>query len=207
MNAGGAGQPESLTNRRESCDEVQERRSRSREDDELLAALAAALNGHAAPTNPQAVAPTADLAERWRPTGGALTGPSTHIDAANASPGVDSAGPGTESRLVARIETPEMGTICVVVDRSESGMKVVLAIDHVGAARYAEAESPALVRALESVGLAVASVSVTPLTGSGITFAQVRDAIEVPDSAASADGETSEGKPQGRSRRRLNLVG
>jgi hypothetical protein len=179
---------------------------RSREQEELLAAIAAALQGQGT-ASPAPVTDSTTPAERWRQSGGALTGSATHIDGAPA-PSMSTAGPETtESRLVARIETPGMGSVCVVVDRSESGMKVWLGMDDASAVQNAQAERVALVHALEAAGLMVASVSVTRLGEGGITFAQVRDAHEAQVFGASDGGETAEGKPEARSRRRLNLVG
>jgi hypothetical protein len=179
---------------------------RSREQEELLAAIAAALQGQPA-ASPAPATDSTTPAERWRQSGGALTGTATHIDGA-ATPSISTSGPETtESRLVARIETPGMGSVCVVVDRSESGMKVWLGMDDASAVQNAQAERVALVHALEAAGLTVASVSVTRLGDGGITFAQVRDAHEAQVFGASDGSETAEGKPDARSRRRLNLVG
>jgi hypothetical protein len=180
----------------------------SREEEELLAAIAAALQARAAqPLEPIQSWQAGGPAEAWRHSGGALTGTAAHIDGAEApsmsSPGSET----TESRLVARIETPGLGSVCVVVDRSESGMKVVLAMDDAAAVRNAQADQAALVHALEAVGITVASVSVTRIGDGGISFAQVRDAHEARMFGASDAGEAAEGKPEGRFRRRLNLVG
>jgi hypothetical protein len=206
MNTSGAAHPEALASALDRLPS-EERSQRRREDEDLLAAIAAALQ-NPAPSIPSAEA--TNPAERWRATGGALTGPGTHTDAAQAasvcSEGSSDGAPTTESRLVARIDTPQMGSVCVVVDRSDAGMRVWLAVDDAATAQVAHAERAALVQALESVGLTVASVSVTRIGDGGITFAQVRDAHEA-GFGASDDGEAAEGKPEGRARRRLNLVG
>jgi hypothetical protein len=206
MNTSGAGQPDGLTSLREGSPAPEPSR-RSREEEELLVAITAALHAQAAtqPTPPKREA--TDPAERWRQSGGALTGPLAHIDAPDEASGSASAGPCTESRLVARVETAGMGSVCVVVDRSESGMKVWLGMDNSAAVQHASAERGLLVRALEAVGLTVASVSVTRIGDGGISFAQVRDAHDAQIFGASDGSETAEGKPYARSRRRLNLVG
>jgi hypothetical protein len=208
VNTSGAAHPDALGSARDRL-ASEERPSRRREDEDLLAAIAAALQGPA-PTPIPATEAT-NPAERWRATGGALTGPSAYTDAAKAASvfidGPANSASGTESRLVARIDTPQMGSVCVVVDRSAAGIKVSLAVDDAATAQHAQAERAALVQALESVGLTVASVSVTRIGDGGITFAQVRDAHEAQSLGASDDGEAAEGKPEGRARRRLNLVG
>jgi len=214
MNTGGAAQPEGLTGLRDLGD-LPETSDKSRDRDEvLLAAIAAALGQPATQTAPILPASSAEndglVAERWRQTGGALTGTSAHTDTAEAASVSSSAssfaGGVEESRLVARLETPGLGTVCVVVDRSESGMNVVLAMNDASAFQDASAQRAALVQALEAVGLTVASVSVQRLGDAGISFAHVRDSHEARMSAAS-DGETPDGKTEGRFRRRLNLVG
>ena len=209
MNASGAGQPEGLTSLREAP--VPEPSRHTREEEQLLAAIAAALQAQAATQPNQPALPAsgeaAVPAERWRQSGGALTGPSAHIDASDAASTSGPGTAGTESRLVARVETPGMGSVCVVVDRSASGMRVWLGMDSGAAVDHVSAERGLLVRALEAVGLTVASVSVSRVADGGISFAQVRDAHEAQLFGASDGSETAEGKPEARSRRRLNLVG
>jgi hypothetical protein len=210
MNTGGAAHPEGVLGLRD-IGEISEPSEKSRERDEvLLAAIAAALQGQpATPADPIPPLPARTdglMAERWRQSGGALTGVAAPTDAATEVSTSSSTGAAEESRLVARIETPGMGTVCVVVDRSESGMKVVLAMNDASAVENANAERAALVQALEAIGLTVASVSVQRLEDGGISFAHVRDAHEARMFAAS-DGETTDGKPEGHKRRRLNLIG
>ena len=207
MNTSGAGQPDGLTSLRDASP-LPEPSRHSREEEELLAAITAALKTQSiAIPAPLDDGEAAGPAERWRQTGGALTGTSAHTEAPDVATTSGPSGSDTESRLVARVETPGMGSVCVVVDRCESGMKVWLGMDNGSAVDHANAERDALVRALEAVGLTVASVSVARIGNGGISFAQVRDAHEARYFGASEGSETAEGKPKARSRRRLNLVG
>ena len=210
MNTSGAGQPDGLvggvTGLRD-LGALPEPQRRTREEEDLLAAIAAALQARMPAPTMASIQGVTDPAERWRQSGGALTGTTEHIDAAPAGAPPPGGEIGADSRLVARIDAPGLGSVCIVVDRSESGLKVWLGMDDGAAAQNALAGRAELVRALETAGLTVASVSVTRMTKGGITFAQVRDAHEAELFGNSDGSERAEGKPDARSRRRLNLVG
>jgi len=206
MNTSGASQPDAVLGLRD-IDVAAEPPRRTREEEDLLAAIAAALHAQAPAPTPAEAPGVTDPAERWRQSGGALTGTTEHIDTATTGGPSPNGEAITDSRLVARLDAPGLGSVCVVVDRSESGLRVWLGLDDGVAAQNAQAGRAELVRALETAGLTVASVSVTRMTNGGITFAQVRDAHETQVFGTSDDSERADGKPDARSRRRLNLVG
>jgi hypothetical protein len=145
-------------------------------------------------------------AKIWR----AGDGPMTAATRASAG-GQAGEGRAPPERIVTDLETGELGRLRVVVDRSDAGIRVVLAVSDPVALTACEAQREAMARALQAAGVMVSSVSIARLVHNGIGLAPSGFAGPGPEPEALGDEapatQAREQGPPRRTLRRLNVIG
>jgi hypothetical protein len=153
-----------------------------------------------AATPTQGSTPTAG----WHPGDGSLT---LH---SGATAGVDGGGGdgSLPDRLVAALQTNEFGEVRITVDRSSSGLDVVLAIENGQGAATAAAQQGALLAALRAVGVRIGSVSVrasggTELAQSELAEVNTRPRLDILEGG----GRSATTRARSAGRRKLDTLG
>lgn len=136
-------------------------------------------------------------AESWRGPAGGLTQTS-------AAPG--DAAP-SDGRVVAEVKTEALGAIRLVVERTSSGVSVVIGVRQAASFDLAESHRAALEQALVSAGLTVASVVFTRVAEDGTDLALEGHGSSDATSDASDAGAAGNAGARPSAKRRLNTVG
>jgi hypothetical protein len=118
-----------------------------------------------------AVAPTP-----WRSSDVSLTdfadevaGGAARVSASSGDGDVDAI-----RQFVSSVETPELGKVEFVVNRSDAGLRIVLEMENSPPAELIERERAVLLGALRAAGIAVLSFRILTRAGAGTTLAQDR---------------------------------
>ena len=179
--------------RREGGDPVEDAR------ESLVATLAwttAAAVGQRNPTS----APLASLAaaESWRASAGTMT--PKRAGSGDAIP--------PDGRVVADLQTDALGSIRVVIERTKTGLSVVVGLRDTSAGTVTEAQRIGLEQALVAAGLPVSSVTFVRLGEDGTAFAlHDQGSSEPPHGEATyiAAGQDSRARSSGK--RKINTLG
>jgi hypothetical protein len=162
------------------------------EETERLAALFAQVLPAALPDRFGIV----DESDSWQRSVGNLTPPAPPTAAA-----VSTEASGTPSdTLVFTLRAGDLGVLKCMVDRTESGVRVLIGADGQNALLAAGAERGALEAALRSAGLPVNSVAVVPLARFGTALARGAGAQDGRDVRRAFTGSRERG-------RRVKLIG
>jgi hypothetical protein len=152
-------------------------------------------------------------AEPWRQSAGEVTDPrraeAQSPVGTGTTPGARP-GVGVEGRLVTELSAGDLGRIRLVIERTDEGLKVSLAVENAVLAASATAQRALLEQSLRASGLRVASVVVSHSGGDGTVLAQPpianrRGGIDVTDEGNPIQEKVS-GRG-GRSTKRLNVTG
>jgi hypothetical protein len=111
---------------------------------------------------------------RWRQTDVSMTEFGDHV--AEASGGLAAGAPDEStralvSRLSTAVNTSELGRVAFVVDRSNSGLSIVVEVENDAAYRAVETDKQALFGTLRAAGLTVLSFRILNRGGSGTGLA------------------------------------
>jgi|HubBroStandDraft_1064217.scaffolds.fasta_scaffold239871_2 hypothetical protein len=161
-----------------------------------LAWMTAAAIGRPNPTFTPNDAPAA--AESWRTPAGTMTPNRPLLGDAIRSDG----------RVVAEIETDALGSIQLVVQRTKTGISVVVGLRDTSTATVTEAQRAGLEQALLAAGLSVSSVTFVRLGEDGTAFAlhdQGQSEAPIGESTYIAVGEDSRARSSGK--RKINTLG
>jgi hypothetical protein len=142
--------------------------------------------------------PEKPAAESWRSPAGAMTPANPSSREASRS----------DNRIVAEVETQALGVIRLVVQRTQSGLSVVVGLRQAAAPSLTEAQRAALEQALLAAGLAVSSVSFVRLNEDGTAFAlhdQGSSETPVGESTHMAANEGTRARTSGK--RKINTLG
>ena len=145
---------------------------------------------------PRAGATSGGAADSWRASAGPMTPARVTSDEAAAPDG----------RIVAQVQTEALGPIRLVVERTKSGVSVVVGVRDEAALAAIETHRAGLEQALVAAGLSVASVTVARIGDDGTDLAHVgAGSANAADSQEVGSSEESPARQTGK--RRLNTLG
>jgi len=121
-----------------------------------------------------------------------------------AAPAAETVSGGDKSRLLVTLDGGDLGELSCALERSDSGLRVVIGVTGRQAAAAVGAERAALEAALRHVGLPLQSVEIVPRAQVGIVLAQGK---ETPAGRQARFGARDPGEPRARSARRLKWIG
>lgn len=193
------------------CADVDSAEPTLRHREEQAALLSALMSAMVPPVRlpaPRADAQAEQATAVWRAGDEPLT-PAAQSSLTQAADTGVCRGAGAEAtRLAAEVETEALGRVCIVVNRTDLGVNVVLGLDNPQGLNAARAERENLVRALEAVGIRVASVDIANVCANGTVLAPSRNAPQV-ETIEAHEGSEPSGEsypPRMKTRRRLNIV-
>jgi hypothetical protein len=160
-----------------------------------LAWMTAATLGHPSPL------PTENIpapAESWRASAGTMT----------PTGGGTGDSIRTDGRVVAEVQTEALGAIRLVVERTKTGLSVVVGLRGDSSATVTEAHRAGLEQALTAAGLSVASVTFVRLDEDGTAFAlHDQGSEEAPRGAATSGVDGEDSRARGSGKRKINTLG
>ena len=159
---------------------------------------------------PNAISP--ELTSAWRPGAGDLTpatgNPLTAGSAANGAVGLGPEGTNQgEDRLIVRVDGGDLGEVALVVDRKEGAIRVTISAADAGAEAALGLERAGLMRALQSQGISVDSVSVVRANNFGTVPAPTRSTTTQRSREAMEAQSKDDEQARRRLARKLNLIG
>jgi hypothetical protein len=161
-----------------------------------LAWMTAAAVGRPAPV--LAAEQTAPAAESWRAPAGPMT-PS----AAGSGDAIRADG-----RIVADLQTDALGPIRLVVQRTKTGLSVVVGLRDSSLLAVTEAQRAGLEQALLAAGLAVSSVTFVRLGEDGTAFAlHDQGSSDAPNGEATYIAAGQDPRARSSSKRKINTLG
>lgn len=127
-----------------------------------------------------------------------------------APPGAESVPSGDGSRLLVTLDGGDLGELACALERTDSGLRVVIGVTGRQAAAAFGAERGALEAALRHVGLPLQSVEIVPRSEVGTVLAQGKEDKEGKEAPAGRQarlGARVSREPRARSARRLKWIG
>ncbi len=144
--------------------------------------------------------PPPAAAESWRAPAGALT--------PNRPGAGDGAAIGSDGRVVADLQTDALGPIRLVVQRTKTGLSVVVGLRSAAGITVTEAQRVGLEQALLAAGLAVSSVTFVHLREDGTAFAlHDQGSLEAPNGEATYIAAGEGPRDRSSSKRKINTLG
>jgi len=167
--------------------------------DSLVATLAWMTAVCVGAPNPIPTLPTSPAtAESWRTPAGTMT-----PNLAGSGDAIRSDG-----RVVADLETEALGPIRLVVQRTKTGLSVVVILRQASAATVTEAQRAGLEQALLAAGLSVSSVTFIRLGEDGTAFAlHDQGSSEAPHGQATYIAAGEDSRARSSSKRKINTLG
>jgi hypothetical protein len=144
----------------------------------------------------------------WRTGDGVLTQPTATTAGANLLTG----GEGTASakpaeRMVVNVQTSDLGELSLVVERTASGVRVLIGVGDAQTIGQMLPEREALARQLVGSGLNVESIQIVRQSEVGTLLAPPRLVGRLRASATADEASKEEQKSRRRGSRKLNLIG
>jgi len=148
--------------------------------------------------------PPPAAAESWRDPAGTLT-PNRPVSGAGDCAG---AAIGSDGRVVADLQTDALGPIRLVVQRTKTGLSVVVGLRSAAGITVTEAQRAGLEQALLAAGLAVSSVTFVHLREDGTAFAlHDQGSLEAPNGEATYIAAGEDPRARSSSKRKINTLG
>lgn len=157
---------------------------------------------------PQATPTPALLPGAWRGSDGVLTPPAQPLAAADgAAETSNGSGDAPNERVVVSVKSADLGDLSLVLDRSESGVRVVIGVTDARAAELMVPEREALLERLVGQGVRVTSVQIVGQRELGTLLAPRRSIggtrVAGPHEPSGSDGATV----RRRGSRKLDVIG
>lgn len=158
---------------------------------------------------PQTAPTPAVLPGPWRGSDGVLTPPGAELLASSnaASEALGQSGDASGERVVVSVKSAELGDLSLVLDRSESGVRVVIGVTDARAAALMAPEREALLERLIGQGVRVTSVQIVGQRELGTLLAPRRSIggarVPGPHEPSGSDGATV----RRRGSRKLDVIG
>jgi hypothetical protein len=176
--------------------EVEERSNREQAERWAVAIASGVASKAAAPFE-------ADVAtEDWRPSDSAMT-PTARSGAGSSAGSVASS---DAKRMTLDVDGGDLGTLKVVIDRDDDGLRVVLGVENSRAEAAALPERATLLRALSAAGLRVASFDVVPSRNVGTVLAGYKRVHHAADQEPTPE-PNDKARRHARGRGRLSFIG
>lgn len=157
---------------------------------------------------PPVLASAAPTPGGWRKSDGALTLPTPGAAVAGGAAGGDGTAAAKPSeRLVVNVQTSDLGELSLVVDRTATGVRVVIGVGDAQTIGQMLPEREALARQLIGSGLNVESIQIVRQSEVGTLLAPARLVGRLRASATADEASKEEEKSRRRGSRKLNLIG
>lgn len=185
-----------------------ERNDEERATEEQAARWAQILTPHVIAQLPPLAPPSEATPGGWRAGDGVLT-PEASQSATQVSltGGDETSEAKPAERIVVNVQTSDLGELSLVVERTESGVRVVVGVGDAQTMGQMLPEREALMRQLVGTGLNVASIQIVRQSEVGTVLAPPRLVGRIRASGASAQASKEEEKLRRRGSRKLNLIG
>lgn len=151
-------------------------------------------------TRDKALTPGADESTRAGVSGSATPAAAASGDAEQAGDG------GQGARLSLTVDAGDLGELSLVVDRTKTGVRVIIGVADAGAIAAVGPERAALERALSATGLSIDSVKVVAQMSTGTVLAPTPK-VRTARNAEQADNADEANLNRKRTPRKLSLIG
>lgn len=146
----------------------------------------------------------------WRPSASVMTVPSAGSGSSAVAGSAGQAADAAEQRVVMSVQAGDLGELSLVLDRTATGVRVIIGVADERAAATMAPEREALIRQLLHSGLRVESVQIIGQREVGTVLAPPRT-IGTPRGPGSRElrerAEEGENEARRRGSRKLNLIG
>jgi hypothetical protein len=113
-----------------------------------------------------------------------------------------------QTRMIVRVQAGELGELAFSVDRTNSGLRVLIGVESTAARTALAPERATLIEVLRANGMAVDSVSVVAISEVGTVLAPVRSGVaQVARTAVAPTSSEDVEQQRKRNPRKLNLTG
>ncbi|HWA76085.1 MAG TPA: hypothetical protein VG937_27290 [Polyangiaceae bacterium] len=185
-----------------------ERQEEERATEEQAARWAQILTPHVIAQLPPLSLPSEVTPGGWRAGDGVLTPEASQTATpANLSGSDESSDTKPAERIVVNVQTSDLGELSLVVERTASGVRVVVGVGDAQTIGQMLPEREALMRQLVGTGLNVDSIQIVPQSEVGTVLAPPRFVGRIRTSSASTQVSKEEERLRRRGSRKLNLVG